>query len=786
MEFVIHIFVKLVSKGFDCGRMCAEHTTMTIEDFAVGGSNVRIDAFGKITGQARYVEDMRMPGLLYAHVLRSPYHHARLLSLDANPAQGMSGVVRVVTAQDVPGLNGLDGYSQHEPLLTPIGDTLRQKGAPVALVIAETAAQAKAGAAAILAEYGQLPHTFDDQEALTPEGVRIYPQGNVLSREEVRWGDLETELAASDILLDTCYHTAFQEHSALERDATLGYFEPNGRLTVIGGTHEPHWQQGFIAQTLGIDPAGVRVIVPPTGGSFGNRQDPWPLVAVGLAAYLTRCPVRLAYTRKEVFDATPKRHPYQVGFKIGATRDGCLTGVAVHVDANTGAYDSAGAWIPNYAVTSSGGAYLWRAVDASAQTVYTNGPKCGQFRGYGAPQSTFALECSLDELCQQLDIDPLTFRLKNILPQQANCFLGYPVGETLGYRQVLEAVQPAYRAYLAEAAAFNADQAGGYLRMGVGLSGMWYRFGKSGSLRIETQAELAPDGHFIVYCSAPDYGQGITTVMLQLAADTLGLPRDCIELVNADTALTPDSGIQGGSRATYFVGSSVRAALENLTDEIFAVAAEILECTADELKLSANLVSSRANPAKTISLCNLAREFDCLGKARKLLGIFDLTPNFPTETRPTYVPLFVTGAQVAQVVVDMETGQARVSRLAAAQDVGRAINPPGALGQIQGAVMMGIGTALKEEYLPGVSTGFADYILPLVTDIPEIEVTLVEVASTYGPLGAKGLGEAAIMATAPAVINGLSRAIGARIRRIPATPQRVLEAIQQMVGEKEK
>jgi CO/xanthine dehydrogenase Mo-binding subunit len=752
--------------------------TNVIERPPVGGSNVRMDSAAKVTGKTRYVEDMAMPGLLHAKVLRSPHHHARLLSLDTDHAAHMPGVVRIITASDVPGLNGLDGYSRDEPVLAPVGDTLRQKGAPIALVVAETRRQAEAATAEIKVELEVLPHTFDADSALEPEALPIYPNGNVLSDYAVKHGDLEVAFAGSDVILETRYRTTFQEHSTLERDATLGYLDEQGRVTVVGGTHEPHWQQGYIAQTLGLDPSSVRVVLPPTGGSFGDRQDPWPLVAAGLMAHLLRRPVRLSYSRREAFDATPKRHPYDIRFKIGAKADGKLTAIHVRINANTGGYDSAGYWIPNYAVTASGGPYLWQAVDAYARTIYTNGPKCGQFRGYGSPQSAFALGCTLDELCQKLAADPLEFQLKNRIHQDSICFLGYPVAESLGYEQVLEAVRPRFREYQQEAADFNASRAGDALRMGVGLAGMWYRFGKSGSLRIETQAELARDGHFIVYCSAPDYGQGINTVMVQLAAETLNVPRECIELVNADTATTPDSGIQGASRATYFIGNSVCNAAQNLTQHIFSAASELLDQHPAELSLAADRVVVRSDPSRSVSLTEVAQELERLGKSRKVMGLFDLSPMFPEATRPEYTPHFVTGAQVAQVIVDMETGQVQVNRLVAAHDVGHAINPPNAIGQIQGAVTMGVGAALTEEYIPGVSTGFTDYILPMVSAVPDIEVILVQVPSFHGPLGAKGLGEAAILPTAPAVINAVSRAIGVRIRELPASPPRVLKAIK--------
>lgn len=743
---------------------------------AVGGSHKRIDTYGKVTGETRYVEDMVLPDMLYARVFRSPHHHARLLSLETAAAARLPGVVRIITAADIPGLNGLDGYSKDEPVLTAVGDTVRQRGAAIALVVAEAPAQARAALAAIQADYEVLPHVFEADDALRPGAPQIYPAGNVLNHFEVRQGDIDAAFAASDVVLDTAYHTASQEHATLERDATLAYLDADGCLTVLGGTHEPHWQQGWIGQTVGLDAGKVRVICPPTGGSFGNRQDPWPLVAAGLAAYLVRRPVRLALSRGEVFDATPKRHPYDVRFRVGATAAGRLTGFRVRVDANTGGYDSGGYWIPNYAVTGSGGAYLWPAVDAYAQAVYTNAAKCGQFRGYGAPQSTFALECTLDELCQQLDLDPLEFRLANRIQQDSVTFLGYPVGESLGYEEVLTAARPRFKAYQEEAAAFNAAHAGGPQRMGVGFSGMWYRFGKSGSLRVETHAELAADGHFVIYCSAPDYGQGIATVMLQLAAETLAVPRDRVEIVNADTGLTPDSGIQGASRATYFTGASVQQAAANLRDEILGVAAEILDCAPAGLALRGDEVAASDGSAG-VSLREVAAEFDRLGKSRRVIGLFDLSPLFPEETRPDYIPLFITGAQVAQVILDTETGQVQVTRVLAVHDVGQVINRPGAEGQVQGAVLMGVGSALMEEYVPGATTGFINYILPMAGTMPEIEVILIEVPSYHGPLGAKGLGEVAIMPTAPAIINALSRAAGVRLRELPATPARVLAAM---------
>jgi CO/xanthine dehydrogenase Mo-binding subunit len=491
----------------------------------IGGSTRRIDSLGKVTGKTRYVEDIGMPGLLHACVLRSPHHFSRLLSIDITGAEQLTGVVRIFTASDIPGINELVGYSQGEPVLTAIGDTVRQKGTPIALVVANSLDHARQALEAIKVEYEVFSPVFGEEEALKENAEQLYPAGNILNTHQLKHGDLQAAFAESDILIETDYYTAFQEHSSLEREAALGYIDELGRITVVAGTHEPHWQQGFIAQTLAVDASTVRVIVPPTGGSFGGRQDPWPFCATGLIVHLLRQSVRLAHSRSEVFSSTPKRHPYHVNLKIGAKASGHLTGIQVRINADTGGYDSAGYWIPNYAITASGGAYTWQAVDAFAQTYFTNAAKCGQFRGFGTPQSVFALESTLDELAQKLNVDALEFRLQNRLSQDGISFQGYPAGESLGYDRVLEAIRPRYQDFLAEMQVYNAQNSNTN-RMGVGLAGMWYRFGKSGSLQVETHAELASDGHFVIYCSAPDYGQGITTVMVQLAAESLAIPRE--------------------------------------------------------------------------------------------------------------------------------------------------------------------------------------------------------------------------------------------------------------------
>jgi CO/xanthine dehydrogenase Mo-binding subunit len=713
-------------------------------------------------------------------MLRSPYHHARLIALDPEAAHQIRGVVRIFTAEDIPGENGLGDYSQNEPILTPVGDTLRMMGAPIALVVADTAENALKGVEALVPRYEELPHAFDMEATLARDAFPIYPKGNVLTNFKLKHGDIDQSFDDSELVLETRYRTSYLEHSALEREATLGYIDSEGRVTVLGTTHEPHWNQGYIAASLALDTEQVRFISPPMGGSFGGKQDPTHAVAVGLAVFHLRQPVSYTLSREESFHASPKRHPYDAHYRIGANKDGRLTGIHLRINANTGGYDAHGQYIPDYAVTGGGGPYRWQAVDAYAQTVYTNGPKSGQYRGFGNSQATFSLECTLDEVAEALKIDPLEFRLMNSIGQKDNSFLGYPVGESLGYAEVLRAVQPHYEAFLIEKEAFNlaAKLNNQPERMGVGLAGMWYRFGKSGSLSIEAHAELAQDGHIVVFCSAPDYGQGTNTVLSQLAAEALDIPRGMIELINGDTALTPDSGIQGASRSTYFVGGAVMEVSQKLKQMIRSVAGEMLDCSPDEVDFKrGSTATSRVN-SKEISLQEVAVEFDRMGLSRKTPGFFDISAHYPEETRPEYVPIFCTAAQVALSIVNLSTGVIAIDRVVAAQDVGKVINPADARGQLEGSVVMGLGAALMEEFIPDASRGFGDYYLPTIKSVPKMKLELVEVPSFYGPMGVKGLAEASMPASTPAIVNSISRAIGVRMRQIPVTPERVLAGLK--------
>ncbi|MBI4786568.1 MAG: molybdopterin-dependent oxidoreductase [Chloroflexi bacterium] len=741
----------------------------------LGGSGERHAGWERVSGATRFVEDIRLPNLHYARVVRSPHFHARVVALDPSPALKIPGVVRVLTAQDVPGEDGLAGYSLDEHLLAPVGGKVRMIGDPIALVIGDSRQAAARGAQAVRVEYEILPHTTEITHALEPDALLIHDQGNLLASDSIQRGDVASALSASEVVVETKYETSFQAHMALEREAALGFIDEQGRVAVMCANHEPHWNRDYLARILGLPPEQIRVITPPIGGSFGGKQDTWPLAAVALAAYHVRQRVQIAYTRREVMDAAPKRHPYTCDCVVGAQSDGTLTAMKFDAQINKGAYDSAGRWIANYAVTASVGPYRWAAIDAQARAIYSNGPKAGQFRGFGTPQATFAMECALDELSERLGLDPLELRVRNALHEDDITGLGCRADETLGYREVLDALCPDYQAARARVAAFNAHAAP-HLRRGVGLAGMWYRFGKFGRPVSRAEAELGLDGRITIYCSSADFGQGIETVFSQIAAESLGVPRAALRLVNADSARTPDGDVTGASRSTYWVGGAVADAARRLRATMLATAAEMLGQSPDALTWRADGVTSER---ASVSFAQIAQELERCGIARRAAGRMDLSTQFPHNERAgQYLAMFVTGAHVAEVEVDLRTGETRVLTVIAAHDVGRAINRRDAEGQIEGSVMMGLGSVLIEEFIPGLSRGYSDYMIPTMRSTPEIRVRLVEVASRYGPWGAKGLGEAAMLPAAPALVNAISRAIGARVRKLPATSERVLAAIR--------
>ena len=496
---------------------------------------------------------------------------------------------------------------------------------------------------------------------------------------------------------------------------------------------------------------------------------------VALAAWHLRRPARIAYTRPESMMSTTKRHPGAMGVRIGATADGRLTAMDFFGRFDTGAYASWGPTVANRVPVHAGGPYVYDAYRARSEAVHTNAPPAGAFRGFGVPQSTIATECLLDELADELGIDALEFRVRNALTAGRPTVTGQVFEAGVGYRDCLDALRP-YRDR-ARAAAGEANALRGRFRRGVGLAGMWYGCGNTSLANPSTiKVGLHADGQIVLFQGAVDMGQGPNTAMTQICADALGVAVSDVVVRGADTDTTPDAGKSSASRQTFVSGNATLLAASGLRTDLLAMADASTESRL-ELR-AATLVIHDLGNTHTVDLTALASDADGLVAVAQATFDPPTTPLDPDGQGAPYA-MFGYGAHLAEVEVDADLGTVRVRRITAAHDVGRAVNPTLVEGQIEGGVAQGIGFALLEEYVPGRTENLHDYLIPTFGDVPEVVTILVESNDPLGPYGAKGVGEHSLVPTAPAILNAIRDAVGAPVRRVPATPNRVLEAINE-------
>jgi aldehyde oxidoreductase len=484
--------------------------------------------------------------------------------------------------------------------------------------------------------------------------------------------------------------------------------------------------------------------------------------------------VRMVYSRTESIVSTTKRHPARMKLRAGATRDGKLTALDFSADFNTGAYSSWGPTVAGRVPVHASGPYRVAHYRALTRAVHTNIVPAGAFRGFGVPQAAIAQEQVYDDLAGKVGMDPLEFRILNALDNDSATVTGQVLGEGVGIRACLEALRPNWGAARAQAAAFNA-QARGPLRRGVGVAGMWYGCGNTSLPNPSTvRIGLKRDGRIALHQGAVDIGQGSNTVVTQICADALGAPICQFDLISGDTAITPDCGKTSASRQTFVTGKAAHMAGSKLRDEILKKAGS---CKCGVIEFREGVISVVDNGVATqldVSMLPL----DEHGYVITCEATFD-PPITPLDENGQGKPYAVYGfgAHMAEIEVDVELGTVRVLKVTAAHDVGRAINPTLIEGQIEGGVAQGLGMALMEEFFPGKGENLHDYLIPSAGDIPPIESILIEDPSSIGPFGAKGIGEQAVIPTAPAILNAIHDAVGVRIHKIPATPDRVRAAI---------
>ena len=752
---------------------------------AVGTRIQRVDGVAKVTGQEAFADDRLDSGALVLRAVRSPHAHATfaLGDLDAF-IHAHPGLVRVVTAADVPGQNrfGIYDTGKDQPVLAD--GYVRFAGEAVAALVGEAATVAGVRDEELPISWTPLPPVVGITAGLDPAAPRLHEDrpGNVLVEGLVRRGDVEAALAGSAVTVSGTFETSFLEHAYIEPEAgTVRVVD--GRVEVWSTTQTPYMDRNELALVLGLPPDRVRVIPSACGGGFGGKLDIsiQPLLAV--AALATGRPVRGAYSRPESMRATTKRHPARIEATVGADLDGRLTGVRFHGDFDTGAYASWGPTVAHRVPIHATGPYVVDAALCTSRAVHTNGPPSGAFRGFGVPQAAIAHEGLMDDLAGALGIDRLELRRRNALRSGSTTATGQRLEASAGLPACLDALEPRWQALGREAAAFNQEAVatGSPVRRGTGIGAMFYGIGNTSLPNPSTvDVGVLPDGTVRLFSGATDIGQGSATVVAQIAGDALGVPVGALSLASPDTDLTPDAGKTSASRQTFVSGNAAKLAGELLRRKVLALAEASDAALIDAAPPGTGSGRLLVRDGSSVSVIELG-ELPVVGRGCVLLasGTYDpRTTLLDEDGQGIPYETYGFGAQVASVDVDTELGTVVVRRIVAAHDVGRAINPTLVEGQVHGGIAQGLGMALMEAYVPGRTDNLHDYLIPTVGDVPPIEVILVEEAEPGGPYGAKGVGEPALVPTAPAILGAIRDATGARITSVPATPDRVLAAIR--------
>ncbi|MHB8618574.1 MAG: xanthine dehydrogenase family protein molybdopterin-binding subunit [Chloroflexota bacterium] len=763
---------------------------------SIGTRAKKQDAALKVTGQENYLPNIKLPGMLHGKILRSRFAHAEIVRIDTSKAKKLPGVVCVITAEDTPKLTM--GYQKdHYPLKFGKVRSYRDE---VAAVAAETEDLAREALSLIDVEYRELQPVFDLDFAMSAGAPLVHEDrpGNVVDVKYLfEHGDPIGAFNQADVVVDDTFQLPYVTHAALGTMACIAQWDANGRLTIWSTTQVPYLYQRELSEILGVHGDLIRVIQPTLGGGFGRGLDIYPIDPI--CAFLAKTagrPVKIEFDRTEEFIACPTRQPARIHVRQAATRDGSLLARDVMVHLDNGAYVSWGPTTPYVMMSTVTGLYRVPNVRFETRIFYTNNPYAGAMRGYGNLQATFAVESSMDILAAKLGMDPLELRLKNanqagdVTPQdmvittcglsecmeQATRAAGWGLGP--GNAGTREEVVP--RPSQAPGVASN-------IRRGVGMASLFHVGGGARVYRSDgcgAIVRLDDFGKVTVIIGASEIGQGSDTVLAQICADTLGVPLEKVEIVQDDTLVCPwDVGVHA-SRTTFIGGNATKMATEKVRDKLLDLASGLLEEPKENLHIEDGVITSRRESSRRVTYDRVVRAAHFREGGTQLIAEAFYDPptvmqdeNFRGNISVTYA----FGTQVAEVEVDMDTGRVDVVRVVAAHDVGRALNPAGAEGQIEGGVAMGLGYGVTEQYL--IKEGkllnpyFRDYKMATAQDMPEVQVILVETNDPAGPFGAKGLGEAGAICTAPAIANAVYAATGVRIKELPLSPERVLEAL---------
>jgi aldehyde oxidoreductase len=742
---------------------------------AVGQRFIRIDGQRKVEGTEIFGADEMPVEALLLRVVRSRYHRAHFTFgdfrsyLEKNP-----GIHAVLTAEDIPGRNcfGVIPHFADQPVFAEC--ETRFRGEAIAAVVGEEKAVERLDLELFPVSWEELPALIEIAEALQPGAPLVHSTrpGNVLVTGRVVCGEVEKALAQADVVVEDEYETSFVEHACIEPEA--GFARRVGdRIEVQACTQSPYMDRADIAAILALPADHVRIIPTAVGGGFGTKLDLSVQPFIAVAAWHLNCAVKMTYSRVESIMSTTKRHPSRIRARAGASENGKLLAMDIAADFNTGAYASWGPTVAARVPVHASGPYQVPHYRALTRAVHTHLVPSGAFRGFGVPQATIAQEQLYDDLAGRLAIDRLEFRILNALNDDSPTVTGQVLGEGVGIRECFEALRPRWTASRSEATEFNRTAT--TLRRGVGVAGMWYGCGNTSLSNPSTiRIGLKRNARIVLHQGAVDIGQGSNTIVTQICADALGARVDQFDLLSGDTAVTPDCGKTSASRQTFVTGKAAYMAGKALRQNLLKMAGAC-ECASLEF-LEGSVVAIDKGKRLSIDLADLP--LDQHGYVLTQEITFD-PPTNPLDENGQGSPYAVYGfgAHLAEVQVDIELGTVRVLRITAAHDVGRAINPTLIEGQVEGGAAQGLGMALMEEFTPGRGENLHDYLIPTAGDIPPVETILIEKCSSIGPFGAKGIGEQAVIPTAPAILNAIHDATGIRVRKVPATPDRIRAAI---------
>jgi len=709
-------------------------------------------------------------------ILFSPYPRARVLQIDTRSAEALPGVRKIITARDIPGTNLYGYYIPHCPVLVGEGEETRFVGDSIALVVAETSEVAEQALEHIEVDYQVLKPLTSPQEAMVEGAYQIHEEaeGNISCTQELIHGDISAGLKNSEFIVEETYLTSQQEQAFLETEAGVAYVDDSGILHIFSCVQDPYDVVEDVYHALGIPKSRIHVKGTPVGGAFGGKLNTTIQVHLAAMAYLARVPVKLVLDREESFIFHPKRHPDEIHIKVGSSRDGKIQAIQAEVLSDAGPYAIRTHEVLGLTVSALVGPYSLPNVHLTGQAIYTNNLNSSAFRGFGAPQAAVARESILDKLARALEMDPLELRTKNFLrpgEETLSPVLGdSPVSLELLKDRILDKMGPppdeveeqnkrAGRGFCFDMPVFDVSAIPVLGKSGVGIA-----------------VEIFSDASVCVYAGGTELGQGITTVLAQIAAQELGIPINKVFVEMSDTWTCPRAGRTSASRLTYVLGNALLLATEKIRNTLLDRAAKMLEISRDELVLEDGKIKAKGSPSKGVDLQEVATVCSNEGLKLREEGWF----KYP-EDRYMYGHTFM--ASAADVVVDLVTGEITILKLVNIHDSGKVINPILAKGQLYGGSLQALGYALTENLIVEegklITPSFSEYLIPTAMDIPqEFVADAVETPYPTGPYGAKGLAEHALNSTTPAILNAISNAVDIDLSAIPVYPEHILEAIR--------